>query len=64
MDEIAVWNRVLTTDEITELYNSGSGKEIEIITTSIKSVNGLAKASIKSKNGLAIASVKSINGLS
>jgi hypothetical protein len=31
--------------------------------TSIKSINGLAKASVKSKNGLAIASVKSINGL-
>lgn len=33
-------------------------------TTSIKTVNGLAKASVKTKNGLAIASVKSINGLS
>lgn len=31
--------------------------------TSIKSINGLAKASIKSINGLAIASVKSFNGL-
>jgi len=26
MDEIGIWNRALTTDEITELYNSGSGK--------------------------------------
>jgi hypothetical protein len=33
------------------------------ITTSIKTVNGLAKASVKTFNGLAIASVKSINGL-
>ena len=31
--------------------------------SSIKSINGLAKASIKSRNGLAIASIKSINGL-
>ena len=31
--------------------------------TSIKSIDGLAKASVKSFNGLAIASVKSINGL-
>jgi len=32
--------------------------------SSIKSINGLAKASIKSRNGLAIGSIKSINGLS
>ena len=25
-DECAIWNRVLTDDEVTELYNSGSGK--------------------------------------
>ncbi|HRF70691.1 MAG TPA: hypothetical protein PKV66_04605 [Candidatus Pelethenecus sp.] len=33
------------------------------ITTSVKTVNGLAKSSVKTVNGLAIASVKSINGL-
>lgn len=37
-------------------YTAGSS-------SSIKSINGLAKASIKSINGLAIASVKSFNGL-
>lgn len=26
IDEIGIWNRALTTDEISELYNSGSGK--------------------------------------
>lgn len=26
LDEIAIWNRALTTDEITEIYNSGAGK--------------------------------------
>jgi hypothetical protein len=26
-DEIGVWNRELTTDEVTELYNSGAGKQ-------------------------------------
>jgi hypothetical protein len=27
IDEVAIWNRVLTSTEITELYNSGSGKQ-------------------------------------
>lgn len=27
IDEPAVWNRVLTASEVTELYNSGSGKQ-------------------------------------
>ncbi len=28
IDETAIWNRVLTPSEITELYNAGNGKEI------------------------------------
>jgi hypothetical protein len=31
--------------------------------TSVKTVNGLARASVKTRNGLAIASIKTINGL-
>lgn len=34
-----------------------------VSSTSIKTINGLAKASVKTYNGLAIASVKTINGL-
>ena len=26
--EVSVWNRILTTDEITQLYNSGNGLEL------------------------------------
>jgi hypothetical protein len=26
LDEIGIWNRALTTGEISTLYNSGSGK--------------------------------------
>lgn len=26
LDEIGIWNRILTTNEISELYNSGNGK--------------------------------------
>ena len=27
IDEVAVWNRVITSTEVTELYNSGAGKQ-------------------------------------
>jgi len=37
---------------------------VHAVPSSIKSINGLAKASIKSRNSLAIGSIKSINGLS
>lgn len=38
--------------------------EITYTTTSIKSINSLAKSSCKSYNGLAMSSIKNINGLS
>lgn len=63
IDEVGVWNRVLTSTEVSSLYNSGNGLQYPFSTTSIKSFNGLAIASVKSVNGLAKASVKSINGL-
>ena len=55
VDDWAVFSRVLTPTEISDLYNGNW--------TSIKTVNGLAKASVKTVNGLAIASVKTWNGL-
>ena len=61
IDEVGIWSRAITSTEVTALYNSGSG--FQPIFSSIKSINGLAKASIKSRNGLAIADIKSINGL-
>jgi hypothetical protein len=63
MDEVYIWNKELSSTEVTALYNSGNGLQYPFTTTSIKSFNGLAKASIKSINGLAIGSVKSVNGL-
>ena len=62
-DEFAIWSRVLSQTEVSELYNSGAGNQYPFTTTSIKSINGLAYASVKSWNGLAKASIKSINGL-
>lgn len=63
IDEVGIWSRVLTSTEVTTLYNSGSGLQYPFSTSAIKSINGLAKASVKTVNGLAIASVKSWNGL-
>lgn len=63
VDEVAIWDRALTSDEVTELYNSGNGLSYPFSSTSIKSFNGLAYSSVKSINGLAIASVKNKNGL-
>lgn len=31
LDEVGVWNRVLTGDEVTELYNSGNGRDYAYI---------------------------------
>jgi len=31
LDEISVWNRVLTSDDVTSLYNSGSGLDLTTI---------------------------------
>jgi hypothetical protein len=39
VDELGVWNRVLTQSEITELYNNGLGKECDKTITSISSPN-------------------------
>jgi hypothetical protein len=64
IDECAVWNRAITTLEVTQLYNDGAGLQYPFTTpTSIKTINGLAVASVKVVDGLAIASVKTFNGL-
>jgi len=62
-DAVGVWSRVLSSTEITALYNGGVGSQYPFLTSSIKTINGLAKASVKTVNGLAIASVKAWLGL-
>ena len=64
IDEVGIWSKVLSAQEITDLYNGGDGQTmIEGGESNIKSINGLLRSSVKSINGLAIASVKSVNGL-
>jgi len=62
-DEYGIWERLLTAGQIKGLYNDGDATPYDGITSSIKSIDGLAYASIKSVNGLAVASMKSFNGL-
>lgn len=63
VDEVGIWSRALTSDEVTALYNGGSGLTYPFTTTNIKKFNGVAYANIKKINGLAIANIKKINGL-
>lgn len=63
VDEFGVWNRALSSTEISTLYNSGNGLTYPFTTTSNKTLNSLAIASVKTSNGLAIANMKSFNAL-
>ena len=70
MDEYRLRLAALNANWITTDYNNQNaestfwGTWTDAVSTSIKSLNGLAIASVKSRNGLALASIKSINGLS
>ena len=48
---------------IAGVYGSRLYSGSVVSSSSIKTINSLAKASVKTVNGLAIASVKTINGL-
>jgi len=63
IDEVGIWSRALTADEVTSLYNGGSGIQYPFSTTSIKTIDGLARASVKTVDNLAVASMKTYNGL-
>jgi len=63
IDEFGAWSKKLTTDEISALYNSGSGLQYPFTTTHIKKFNGVAYANLKKVNGIAIANIKKINGI-
>jgi len=64
IDEVGVWSRAITSAEVTELYNSGSGKAYPFTSGTIKSYNGTLTASVKSiLNGTLKASVKTWNGI-
>jgi len=64
IDEVGIWSKVLTTTEISDLYNSGSGIPYEAAASGIvnlKTYNTITKANTKTLNGIAIANVKTLN---
>lgn len=65
LDEVGFWSRVLTSDEVTELYNSGAGLTYPFTGPSgpanLKTYNTNAKANIKTINTNPIANVKTLN---
>jgi len=63
IDEMGVWSRVLTSDEVTELYNSGAGLAYPFTSTNIKTWNGVGRGDIKTLLGVASANIKTINGI-
>lgn len=42
IDEVGVWNRILTTDEVTELYNSGAGLAYPFTAGAVQNSNFLS----------------------
>ncbi len=40
VDELAIWNRALTEEEIATLYGGGKGHELEVIRTPLRTVEG------------------------
>jgi hypothetical protein len=60
IDELGIWSRALTQEEITALYNGGSGLTYPFTTTSIKKFLNVNKANVKKLSKVAIASVKKI----
>lgn len=65
VDEVGVWTKALISQEVTDLYNGGSGQTMvdQSGPVNVKTYNGLASASTKTIEGLALASVKTYNGL-
>ena len=62
VDEVAIWRRALTADELEWLYNSGNGRTYEDLFP-IKTINGIDIAKVKTINGVDINKVKSIWGI-
>lgn len=63
IDDVCIFNRALTSTEVSDIYTYGCDGAGGGASSAVKSVNGLAKASVKEANSLANASVKTWRGL-
>lgn len=63
IDEVGFWNRVLDQDEVTALYNGGSGFAFPLpdLTGWSNTINGVT--SFTKINGIAIANISKVNGV-
>ena len=64
IDEVGIWSRVLTQEEVTTLYNGGAGIQYPFSDpgpANLKSLDTNLKANIKSYNTNVLANIKSIN---
>ena len=64
MKFFGIWERELTSSEVTELYNDGKGlpyEETIVGPANLKTLDTVSKANIKTINSVAIANVKSID---
>lgn len=68
LDEVSVWNRIITQSERGEIYNNGDGLAFvgwdAVGPANLKTLNGVAAENIKTINGRNIEDIKSINGIS
>ena len=63
VDEIGFWSRVLSSTEVSQLYNSGNGLPYPLSTTNQKKIGGVDRASIKKIGGVSLGSCKKIGAL-
>ncbi len=62
IDEVAMWRKALTADELEWLYNSGNGRTYADLFP-IKTINGIDIAKVKTINGIDIKKVSTIWGI-
>lgn len=67
LDEIGVWSRVLTSGEITSLYNGGAGFQYPFVApgpTNVKTWDAVTQSTgIKTYEGVVLASTKTVIGV-
>lgn len=64
LDEVGIWSKVISSGEVSDLYNSGDGIPYEAVAAgpaTVKTMNGVSLAAIKTIDTAAIVTIKSID---